>query len=67
VQRATIEAVKLYSLALNIAPLTGKSSKIAAVFSKEEKMFYKMVCYTLYFGSVNCQLKADVSEKGSAL
>jgi len=25
------------------------------VFSKEEKICYKMVCYTLNFGSVNCQ------------
>jgi len=37
-------AVKLYSLALDIAQ--AKSSEIAFVFLKEEKICYKMVCYT---------------------
>jgi len=39
-------AVKLYSLALDIV----SPSKISSVFSKEEEICYKMVCYTLYFG-----------------
>jgi len=36
------------SLAAAVAPRTGKSLKIAAVFLKEEKIFYKLVYYTLY-------------------
>jgi len=32
-----------------------KSLKIGSVFLKEEKNCYKMVYYTLYLSSVNCQ------------
>jgi len=61
--------MKLYSLVLDVVPLTVKITKNRPnVFGES---FYKLVSYTLYFGSVNCQKsnfkKTDFSEKGSAL
>jgi len=44
-----------FLIALDVAPLTVKIAKNRASFLKEEKISYKMVFYTLYFGSVNCQ------------
>jgi len=55
VRRTGTEGVKLCSFVLDVAPLTVKIIKIASISLKEEKICYKMVCYALHFGSVNCQ------------
>jgi len=49
VRGTAIDGMKLSSLAL--APLTGKIIKSASMILKDEKICYKMVYYTLYFGS----------------
>jgi len=48
VRRTAIEGMKPCSLALDVAPLPGKIIKNRlAMFLQEEKICYKMVCYTL--------------------
>jgi len=54
--RATLKAVKLYSLELDIAPLTGRIIKNRLPCFRKRRIFAtKWLCYTLYFRSVNCQ------------
>jgi len=71
VRRTSIEGVKLCSLSLDVAPLTGKIIKNRLnVFEREENLL-KMVCYTLHFGSqlseIELQNRIYVNEKPTFL
>jgi len=50
VRRADIDGMKLCSLTLDVASYTGQLIKNCQMFLKKEKICYKMVHYTLYFG-----------------